>query len=1504
MMAMESAASASPYDVKLTLDLKRLELDIRFPLSMWNEERNLSVVQKFRFRLPISCMKEIYEEQKGKNRVLIIPMDGPPQYLRKIQDGDSTHNNERTWHESKMWYRQTDITHLRGPLKTAPVALRKKNPVIDIGRWTTYRLEFGPSKTDMAKYDEIIEAMTDWNIRITKDRVITVLEKQQPTLWDIIDPPSTSSPRANASPRGLLNKPVPLSFEVRYQLEACLSNNILNEHNVTRDFVERLAAMDKTRAKNILEVAMDKKRRFYEPMDIFKLPLGKKAVPKEIPAHCVYSRAANITPSTVTFASPFMEISNRVVRDHIKFSDRFLRVKFTDEKSEGRLGSREGDADNEVFTRIWRTLRNGITIGDRHYEFLAFGNSQFREHGAYFFAPVQGQSEEGENRTPSDIREWMGDFSEIHEVARYASRMGQCFSTTRAVTSVKAEISGHEDVMRNGYNFTDGVGKISPMLARQVAEEFGHPNAIEDPPSLFQFRLGGCKGVLAVSPDLVGQEIHVRRSQDKFPAPNDGLEIIKWSQFATATLNRQLIIVLDSLGVPSHVFMNKLRNQLSDLTKAMTSEDVALRLLQRHVDCNQVTLTLATMIVDGFMEVKEPFLMSVMRLWRTWSIKYLKDKAKLFIGDGAFLLGCVDETASLHGHFYSEQTDSPSTLPEIFVQISDPDHEGRYKVIEGICIVARNPSLHPGDIRVVRAVNNAKLHHLKNVIVFPQTGDRDIPNMCSGGDLDGDDYLVVWDEELVPRIVNHPPMDFTPPGRKVVDEVMMEDIARFFVEYIKNDSLGRIAVAHLASADFEFDGVMSERCKLSRLKPEIDPNVSIGIALAELHSTAVDYPKSGVAARMTQDMAPKRYPHFLPNKHRSKDRIYVSKKIVGQLYDAVEEVNFLPLYDAPFDSRILDAYKLDPALLNKAAALKELYDMAIRRMMAQHSIKTEFEVWSTFILEHNNEVRDYQLQEDFGRMGDALKKRFQKLCYEEAAGGFNEGSHDHKDKIDDARAALQETGKVFNNLGPFVAAMYTVTAREMQAALEVCQKTKVVGDRTVPCMRMNPESMPLMSFPWIFPRELGLIASGDKDRLEGLVVQHQVPQKHPSHAKKNKPTAALLGDWSREDELFVDGGIVKHGDLLDLFGDSGKAGVHEQHASAPAGKDTLKDVSTMPTEPTQISEAHLAKPVSGKTAAPEAKSKGDAASAITPADLQVKMGKSMSKGRREVKQSDADKDAEGLYTDDGPYPPQASTSAYLTANLDRTDPLPRQGQDHWQTKSPPPFSLPPTMKLENQPISSHGDEVKSTTRTRPSATLPADVTFSSTSPNEDEDDEDRRDYLHSVLSDSAKSTAELVLTSPLASVASVASSARATPAPDIQADAAALPIPPPINFSRTWALGNANEDDGVPFVDVMRTANEDDTPMVAVVEQSEPDTRRILGVTRPVRGSSGAVSRAGSRMPSVSAIGHRQEAAGDGKGKVDAAGDGNDDDGEEGEEVVIPAMKKGKSSWDMLKRFA
>ena len=677
--------------------------------------------------------------------------------------------------------------------------------------------------------------LKDYNIEIRHISGIDGVGPSVAPIWSWIDPPSALQV-SGADIQSLSSTHVTyyLPFEVRYQLEVCMSKNTINEHNITEEFIAKLASMENMAARYLLEYIAEQNRRIYNPMSISQSSEALAYRPRsEVPHYCAYQRKATITPTKIMFSTPSVETTNRVLRHYARENreGRFLRVQFTDEDEVGYNKLRtvfvvadanalqgkvfscvDKKTNDELFSRVYRVLYNGIRIGDRHYQFLAFGNSQFRENGAYFFSPTGHLSCE-------DIRQWMGNFTHINVVAKYAARLGQCFSTTRAIPGLsKPEILTIDDVERNGYCFTDGVGKISPFLAKMIASELSLSG--DRPPSAFQFRLGGCKGLLVVWEDAKNNQVHIRKSQQKFTAIYNGLEIVRCAQFSSATLNRQTITILSTLGVKDEVFLDMMEEELHDYQTALSDTDVAVRMLSRHIDDNQMTINIASMILNGFMSLKEPFVMSLLHLWRTWSIKLLKEKARITVEKGAFVFGCVDETGILKGYTAPKPNSHVSAdeeLPEIFIQVPldrDDSSRSKYVVIEGICLVGRNPSLHPGDLRVVKAVNVPALHHLRDVVMFPQTGDRDVPGMCSGGDLDGDDFFVIWDEKLQPREWNCTPMDYTPPKSKNLKrQVAVRDLLKFFVKYMKNDSLPAIAHAHLAQADYRQASVKDPICE-------------------------------------------------------------------------------------------------------------------------------------------------------------------------------------------------------------------------------------------------------------------------------------------------------------------------------------------------------------------------------------------------------------------------------------------------------------------------------------------------------------------------------------------------------------------------------------------------------------------------------------------------------------------------------------------------------------------
>ena len=43
------------------------------------------------------------------------------------------------------------------------------------------------------------------------------------------------------------------------------------------------------------------------------------------------------------------------------------------------------------------------------------------------------------------------------------------------------------------------------------------------------------------------------------------------------------------------------------------------------------------------------------------------------------------------------------------------------------------------------------LNKYENVIIFPSKGKRPHPDECSGSDLDGDNYFVFYDSDLIPK---------------------------------------------------------------------------------------------------------------------------------------------------------------------------------------------------------------------------------------------------------------------------------------------------------------------------------------------------------------------------------------------------------------------------------------------------------------------------------------------------------------------------------------------------------------------------------------------------------------------------------------------------------------------------------------------------------------------------------------------------------------------------------
>jgi hypothetical protein len=443
-----------------------------------------------------------------------------------------------------------------------------------------------------------------------------------------------------------------------------------------------------------------------------------------LPDYCVAIPKVVVTPTKMYVLEPMVETSNRVVRSFSQHADRLLRVQFLDESFFGIRG--EAKTHDTIFRRLYSMLLRGIIIGGRHYEFLAFSSSQLREYGCWFIAPKSG--EDGINA--NQVREWMGDFSEYKIIGKLAARMGQCFSSTHMTIELKPDqLTCIKDVQTydDKYTFSDGVGRMSMAVARAVEEKMG----LKELPSAIQFRLGGCKGVLTLHPPLspVSPHIEYRDSQRKFNSNHRALEVIRTATYTAGALNRQIIVLLTSLGVDGNIILNRMREMMDRINRAMNDRETAIRYLQQSGDEYAVVERMVSMLRVGLLQTREIYLVNMLRVFRAYQLRELKRKANIPIEQSVMLLGVMDEFGVLEPN-------------EIFLQYDHPGYEQPY-VPTGRCAVTRNPCFHPGDIRILKAVDKPELRHLKNVIVFSQKGDRDVPSQCSGGDLDGDEFTQV-----------------------------------------------------------------------------------------------------------------------------------------------------------------------------------------------------------------------------------------------------------------------------------------------------------------------------------------------------------------------------------------------------------------------------------------------------------------------------------------------------------------------------------------------------------------------------------------------------------------------------------------------------------------------------------------------------------------------------------------------------------------------------------------
>ena len=598
-------------------------------------------------------------------------------------------------------------------------------------------------------------------------------------------------------------------------------------------------------------------------------------------------RRINWTPFAKIYSFPELEITNRVMRQWIYMHNRFLRVKFCDENGN------EMNQFDKLSKNIEAELIEGMQIANSKFQFLGCSQSMLRSKACWLFSEptnIRGRSA----LSIENIWGWMGDFEGEKNVSKRLSRMGQCFSTTYSGPLLKEadikQIADVEATTPDGttYCFSDGVGTMSSSImvtAVSVLNDFKKYKYA----AALQVRIGGVKGVLSYDPSLQGNLINIRPSQNKFPSVSTSLEIISGSKMHYGHLNHQVILLLSTQKIQDDAFsqllqihLEKLKNLIirgpegqKKLEKSgsgsgsegevesdnLETDAIMNSALQNMPDLHSIV---EEMLRSGMSMQDDPFLSMINEAVYCNSLNLVKSKLRILDEKSVSLIGIMDELNILE-------------YGQVFCRISRTNNymDINNITVQGGVIVTKCPCLFPGDIRVLTAVEDKRLNHYINVIVFPQKGPRPHPNEISGSDLDGDNYYLSWNSLLIPAPENRSaPAQFPGESAAKKDKVTAEDLIGFYCNYNSRNKLGQIANTHKALCD--------DSPSLAN-----DPKA---ILLAEEHSKEVDFPKTGKGGEVPKDCRIKRYPDYMEKEEslEGKYEIYTSNTILGKLYRKVD----------------------------------------------------------------------------------------------------------------------------------------------------------------------------------------------------------------------------------------------------------------------------------------------------------------------------------------------------------------------------------------------------------------------------------------------------------------------------------------------------------------------------------------------------------------------------------------------------------------------------------------
>ncbi|KAI9307639.1 RNA dependent RNA polymerase-domain-containing protein [Cunninghamella echinulata] len=768
-----------------------------------------------------------------------------------------------------------------------------------------------------------------------------------------------------------------------YLLECAISNHCFNPYILGRSFYKILNDLEPSIACQLLECIIAENKIEYDPdlalqiaWDKIKSTVEYGMMPIMDDDHFTTIYSVYITPTSLIVQPPRIEESNRLLRKYKHHMNRFLKVQFVEEDL-GPLPSSflrcgpppsldESYNEQSILDRIYKVLTNGIQLGKLTYQFLAYDTTLLKHHACWFFASFP-------TLTIDDILNSMGKMDLVTSLSQYTSAMDICLHPTEKikidwqlnggnnknnnnVSTKKLKHNNKKNQNQNNYcnnqtpkciewidysynndgSIRPGCGKMSSQFARELTKLSYKADAINGTPSAIQFTLGGTLGVLALSNFISGKvKIQLRPCQYVFNKPPSDLEIIQFSTYKPAFLDRSIITILMSLGIHEDVFRFMVQHSIQKLDTLNDYPSITYDYLKEFANEFGTVQRMRYMIQAGFLTRLDPFIYNSICAFKFHRLKSMRKIGSLHIKRGAELMVILDDTGTL----------APN---EIFCQISDLN-EGflsKREIVKGPCMIFPKPCLHSGDIKIVQAVNSPKLRHWNDVIVVSSKQPSSLPSQIVGGQFNGQRFTIIWDPQLIPFRPLSNTLENKESPNTTSDKPFSRSMAmKYFVHYVLNDHRECIEKYFLRAADKSSRNAQDGECT----------------QLSVQYADVMEFIQAPCAITLEDKSNDLTFPDFLEVPNYTS---YESDKILGRIYRMIQPITYIDymkkmiteftdttvVYDPRLKKDGMEKYIID------AREIKKIYEYALKKLMEQYGIQTEAEIITGYV--YNNPVLD------------------------------------------------------------------------------------------------------------------------------------------------------------------------------------------------------------------------------------------------------------------------------------------------------------------------------------------------------------------------------------------------------------------------------------------------------------------------------------------------------------------------------------------------------------------